>query len=315
MRVRLSVGGAALGLLLWGASAAPAALEGQGPDGRWPLQPKAPGARTLAPFMEGWYANDDGTYSISFGYLNLNEDTLEVPLGVDNFIEPAQFNGMQPTTFYPGHQRGVFAVMVPADLKDQDVWWTIRKATGETARVPGRTTAHAYQLDWYPRPHGSVTPVVSFDSQADVGRGPPGIVAERLLTTSVGSPLTVSVNVRDIPVRDPEDSRFAEPLTLRVVWSKHQGPGKMEFTRHASTPVPERPRSNDDDDRDGEATPAGAETMMVPDNVSSTVRVVATFSEPGDYILRTQVDNWRSTDSSSGNQCCWTNGYVKVTVR
>jgi len=31
--------------------------------------------------MEGWYANEDGTFSISFGYLNANSDTMIVPLG------------------------------------------------------------------------------------------------------------------------------------------------------------------------------------------------------------------------------------------
>jgi hypothetical protein len=54
---------------------------------------------------------------------------------------------------------------------------------------------------------------------------------------------------------------------------------------------------------------------MVPDDVRNTVRVVATFSEPGEYMLRAQVDNFRAPDSSSGDQCCWTNGYVRVTVR
>jgi hypothetical protein len=272
--------------------------------------------------MEGWYANEDGTYSISFGYLNLNEDTLEIPVGEGNFIEPAQFNGMQPTTFYPGHQRGVFAVTLPAVMKDQDVWWTITKPNGEVTRVPGRTNSNAYELDWYPRPHGTVPPRVSFDSESEEGRGPPGIIAERTLTTSVGSPLTVLVNVREISERDTEDFRFAEALTLRVVWSKHQGPGPIEFTRHSSTPVPEV-----DDSEGGRgggggggggfpgARRPGPETIMVPDDVQSTVRVVATFSDPGEYLLRAQVDNFRAIDSASGDQCCWTNGYVRVTVR
>ena len=97
---RMSVGSVAVALLLWGPLAGPAgptALEAQvtgpGPDGRWPLQPNSPGNRTLAPFMEGWYANEDGTFSISFGYLNLNDDTLYIPVGENNFLEPAQFNG------------------------------------------------------------------------------------------------------------------------------------------------------------------------------------------------------------------------------
>ena len=322
MRIRIAVFGVTFALLLCGPVAAPAVLTGQvsgpGPNGRWPLQPRGPGGRTLAPFMEGWYANEDGTYSFSFGYLNLNEDTLEIPVGEGNFLEPAEFNGMQPTIFYPGHSRGVFAVTVPGELKDQDVWWTLRKPNGEVTRVPGRAKAAAYQLDWYPRPHGTVHPRISFDSQDGEGRGPPGIVAERVLTTSVGSPLTVSVNVREISERDESDFRFAKPLTLRVVWSKHQGPGRVDFTRHESTPIPDEPEEDADGGGGGgfpEASPPGPETIVVPDDVRSTVRVIATFSEPGEYMLRAQVDNWRATDSSSGDQCCWTNGYVRVTVR
>ncbi len=316
MQVRMLAFGVAFGGLLLGALARPAALEAQGPEGRWPLQPGSPGGRTLAPFMEGWYENEDGTYSISFGYLNLNQDTLEIPLGEGNFLDPAEFNGMQPTTFYPGHQRGVFTVTLPAVMKDQDVWWALRKENGEVTRVPGRIGAVAYQLDWNVRPHGTVPPRVSFDSQGDEGRGPPGIVAERRLTVSAGSPLTVSVNVREASERDHSDFRFFDALTLRVVWSKHQGPGKVEFTRHESTPIVEEDAGNGGGGgrvRFGE-DPPGPETIMVPDDVPSTVRVVATFSEPGEYMLRVQVDNFRAPDSSSGDQCCWTNGYVSVEV-
>jgi hypothetical protein len=266
--------------------------------------------------MEGWYANEDGTYSISFGYLNLNQDTVEIPLGEDNSLNPAEFDGMQPSTFYPGHHRGVFAVTLPAVMKDQDVWWTIRKENGEVTRVPGRIGAAAYQLDWNVRPHGTVPPRVSFDSERDEGRGPPGIVAARTLTVSAGSALTVSINVREASERDRTDFRFFDALTLRVVWSKHQGPGEVEFTRHESTPVPEEadtPNRGGGGGFPGARRP-GPETITVPDDVQSTVRVVATFSEPGEYILRARVDNFRAPDSSSGDQCCWTNGYVSVEV-
>ena len=320
MRARVIVLGVAFTLLLWDASAGPAALAAQGPDGRWPLQPNSPGNRTLAPFMEGWYENEDGSYTISFGYLNLSQDTLEIPLGADNFLDPADFDGMQPTTFYPGHNRGIFTVTLSALLKDQDVWWTLRKENGEVTRVPGRTGAAAYQLDWNVRPHGTVPPRVSFDSERDEGRGPPGIVAARTLTVSAGAPLTVSINVREASERDRADYRFFDALTLRVVWSKHQGPGKVEFTRHESTPVPEEadtPSRGSGGGRGGfpGASPPGPETITVPDDVQRTVRVVATFSEPGEYVLRAQVDNFRAPDSSSGDQCCWTNGYVRVEVR
>jgi len=268
--------------------------------------------------MEGWYANEDGTFSISFGYLNANQDTLEIPLGPDNFIEPAQFDGMQPTTFFPGHQRGLFTVNLPSDMKDTDVWWTLRKENGEVTRVPGRIGAVAYQLDWYARPHGTVHPRVSFDSDAEEGRGPPGIVAERTLTASVGSPLTLSVSARDISERDPDDFRNIEGIPLRVVWFKLQGPGRVEYTRHESNPLPEEEEEVDaaggggggDDDDD----PPEPEVITLPEG-HGVARVIATFSEPGEYLMLARVDNWSATDSSSGSQCCWTNGYVRVSVR
>ena len=326
MQIRMAMGRGAFALLLWGGLAGPAALEAQGPDGRWPLQPRSPGNRTLAPFMEGWYANEDGTFSISFGFLNANSDTIRIPLGSDNFIEPAQFDGMQPTVFVPGHPRGLFAVNLPATMEDTDVWWTLRKANGEVTRVPGRIGAVAYQLDWYPRPHGSMHPLASFDSQSGEGRGPPGILAERTETVSVGSPLTLSVNTRDPSERDREDFRFREAIALRVVWSQLQGPGRVEYTRHESNPLPE---VEEPDSATAAALAAGGATAAAarrrreppgPEVIPlsegyGTARVIVTFSEPGEYLMRAQVDNWAATDSGSGDQCCWTNGYVRVNVR
>ena len=318
MQGRVRVGGVAFLLLLWGLLAGPRALgaqvTGPGPDGRWPLQPKSPGNRTLAPFMEGWYANEDGTYSISFGYLNANEDTLVIPLGERNFLDPAEFDGMQPTTFFPGHHRGIFTVTLSAEMKGQDVWWTITKENGDVTKVPGRVTSNAYELDWMPRPHGSLPPSVSFDSDSGVGRGPPGIMAERTQTVTVGSPLTLSVNATDPSERDSEDFRFREAIPLRVVWSQLQGPGRVEFTRHESNPeVEEEEEVDDAANSSRRPEPRGPEVIPLSEG-HGTARVIATFSEPGEYIMLAQVDNWGAPDSSSGNQCCWTNGYVRVTV-
>ena len=322
MQVRLSVSGIVFALLLSvpvvaSSAALEAQVSGPGPEGRWPLQPASPGNRTLAPFMEGWYENEDGSFSISFGYLNANDDTLYIPVGPDNFIEPAQFNGMQPTVFFPGHHRGLFTADLSAGMKDQDVVWTIRKSNGDVTKVPGRVSSNAYQLDWFPRPHGSVPPRVSFDSQNDTGRGPPGLLAERTLTTSVGTPITLSVNAMDPSERDHNDFRFAEALPLHAVWSQLQGPGPVEYTRHESNPQVEA----EEDDGDGGGgganrpprPPPGPEVVPLMAG-EGTARVIATFSAAGDYIMRVRVDNFNGADSSDGDQCCWTNGYVRVRV-
>ena len=317
MQARVTVSGVALALLLWGPlGTLEAQVTGPGPDGRWPLQPASPGNRHLAPFLEGWYENEDGSFSLSFGYNNLNEDTLYIPVGENNFLEPAQFNGMQPTVFFPGKQRGVFTAELPAAMQDTDVWWTIIKANGDVAKVPGRVSSNAYQLDWYPRPHGSLPPMVSFDSQGGEGRGPPGLLAERTLTTSVGVPLTLSINARDISERDRSDFRFVDDLPIRVTWSQLQGPGRVEYTRHESNPMPE---PEEDEDAGGGGGP-GRDDAPRPQVISltsgnGTAQVIATFGEPGEYLMRAMVDNFTAADSSSGDQCCWTNGYLRVSVR
>lgn len=318
---RMTVGGVAFALLLWGAAAGPAALEAQavrgpGPDGRWPLQPNSPGNHILAPFMEGWYENEDGTYTISFGYSNANLDTLYIPVGEDNFLDPAQFDGVQSTIFFPGHHRGIFTVTLPAEMKDQDVWWTLTKANGDVTRVPGRTSADAYELDWRPRPHGGLPPSVSFDSQSGVGRGPPGIMAERTQTVAVGSPLTLSVSTTDPSERDPDDARSAD-IPLRVVWSQLQGPGRVEYTRHESNP--EVVEEEEEPDSAGAAAArrerAASRPQIIPlSEGQGTASVIVTFSVPGEYIMRARVDNFSAPDSSDNDNCCFTNGYVRVSV-
>ena len=42
-------------------------------------------------------------------------------------------------------------------------------------------------------------------------------------------------------------------------------------------------------------------------------RFRASFSMPGEYMIRIRIDNFGG-DSSPGNQCCWSNGYVRVSV-
>jgi len=318
---RKTVGAVALALVLSGAVAGPAVLEAQvrgpGPDGRWPLQPTSPGNNTLAPFMEGWYANEDGTYSISFGYLNTNLDTLYIPVGENNFLDQAQFDGMQPTVFSPGRHRGVFSVTLPGAMKNTDVWWTVTTKYGDVTRVPGRIASVAYQLDWQARPHGSVTPSVSFDADPGVGRGPPGIMAARTETVAVGFPLTLSVNGMDPSERDLDDARNVG-IPLRVVWSLFQGPAPVEYTRHESNPLAEDPRVAAAIAAGGGAARARQRTpepqIAWLEGGRATASVIVTFSAPGEYIMLAQVDNFYANDSGTQDQCCWTNAYVRVSV-
>ncbi len=70
---------------------------------------------------------------------------MDIPIGPDNTIEPAQFNGMQPTHFptvryaaFGGRrERGAFTVTIPKGHKG-DVVWTLRAngVTCSAAQMP-----------------------------------------------------------------------------------------------------------------------------------------------------------------------------------
>jgi len=265
----------------------------------------------VIPVMEGWYDNDDGSVTISFGYHNRNsEGVLVVPLGANNRIEPAEFDGAQPTFFDRDRHTGVFTITLPADRRDESVWWYIKTGENDLYKVPGRAASEAYQLDRRPRPQGSVSPLVWFDDGVQ-GSGPDGGITLLGEPVRVGSPVTLTVNARDPSERDPTDPRFHEPVALRVNWAVHQGPAAVEFARHESTQIPEQ--DNTSPPRPGQQPALGPEDVPLADG-AGTARVYAKFSEPGQYMLRIQVDNWAAPDSAEADQCCWTNVYQRINV-
>ena len=264
-----------------------------------PLAPLPPNGLRGAPFFDGWYRNQDGTVTLSFGYSNLNlTEIVEIPLGPDNFIEPAEFDGRQPTFFEPPgaraeepprrrqRNRGVFTVTVPAGFRDAVVWTLVNQE--RTFSVPANAQTSAYQLQW-PMAMGSQPPLVRFSPDGPAGRGPTGIDAEPL-STSVDTPISLSVWVHDDSVREEEPiavrRRRGSAPALNVTWFKHTGPGSVVFGTHTE-PIPEE---------------------------GGMVTTTVTFDQPGDYLIRVRADNFGRIDSTAGDQCCWTNGYVKVTV-
>jgi hypothetical protein len=260
----------AAGLVLFAASASP--LDAQ----IFQLAPVPAGGHYVPPWFEGWYLNPDGSRTLSFGYFNRNRrDTLEIPLGPDNYIEPAQFNGVQPTSFPPGREVGVFAITVPADYEGDVVWHL--NTMGRENEVPGRSTSPAYELGYRPMALGSLPPTVRVDRAGPEGRGVQGLLAPEK-QAHVGQPLELTVWAVDESIRDRE-------AAIGIAWYKHQGPGRVTFSDAAE-----------------EA------------DVEGRARASATFAEPGEYMLRIRVDNFDAADSTPADQCCWTNVFQPVTV-
>ncbi len=251
-----------------------------------PLGSVSGGGETTTPVFEGWYENTDGTYSISFGYFNRNfEQHLEIPLGPNNFIEPAQHNGMQPTFFAPRRHWGVFVINVPAD-HEGEVVWTLRNS-GKTFTIPG-SLHRDWQIDALAGEAGSgnTPPEIWFEHMGAKGTGPAGVTTGPIPAT-VGHPVEVNVWVRDDGNTSGNVASAGETNTpVTLTWFKHQGPGQASFS------------------------PDTAKVDI--DNGSMTT--VVTFSEAGEYVLRVRANDASGVSGAGHAQCCWTNGFVRITV-
>ena len=246
--------------------------------------PHAVGQSVSASF-EGWYPNQDGTRSLVFGYFNRNYDEhVDIPLGPDNSFAPGPADRGQPTHFLPRRQTGVFAVVVPADFGDQQLTWTLT-AHGETIAIPGHLRPGWEITALEEVTSGNTPPVIRFGGpDAAPGQGPLGVRSE--LPAAVSAATAVTVWATDDGVRKARSA--TRPARFGVVWSKYRGIGTVTF----DDPAP--------------AIEGGKAVTT------------ATFSEPGTYVLRVLAwddSGGQSAIMAGGFFCCWTNGFVTVTVR
>jgi hypothetical protein len=249
-----------------------APLAGQQP---LPLEPVRPSGLPVSPVYEGWYRNGDGSYTLSFGYINRNsEEELDIPVGPGNNISPGEADRGQPTRFLPRRQYGVFTVNVPADFGNQEVVWTL-DIRGQRFSIPARLHAN-YEIDALGAPATGVTPpALRLEAGGMEVRGPKGQTIGPL-TVAVGAPLDLTVFATD---------QRNSQVTLR--WSKYRGPGEVTFA---------------------------SETVQVDRQLSDgRSTATATFHAPGQYVLYVRANN-AAVASAGHSQCCWTNGFIKVNV-
>lgn len=269
--------------------------------------------------FEGWYYAKDGSTYALLGYFNRNlKQEFDIPVGPNNGIEPGGPDMGQPTHFLPGRQWGVFSVKIPKDATGKKLAWTIT-ANGFTNTITMHTQAD-YIVEPYEDPANKNTPpVLKFDPNGKTFTGPPiGVAAS--YTATVGAPLALTTWATDegpkINIPEPSNRgrgrgrgragaadaaagdqgrggragranippEFQPPPPLAITWSKFRGPGDVKF--EAAKPKIEEGK--------------GATT--------------ATFSAPGDYILRVEGND--STGVGGGGfQCCWTTAHVAVSVK
>jgi hypothetical protein len=290
-----------------------------------PLEPLGSTGEAIFPAFEGWGPHQDGSIVLLLGYYNRNKgESVDVPIGPNNRIEPGGPDYGQPTHFEPSQHHGVFAIRVPKDFGNNKLTWTIT-VNGQTTSVAFWTNP-AYWIDFFAHAaSGNKPPVIKFAANGPELTGPPLGFAQTL-SAAVGQPVQLKLWASDAPaLRKGAEEELAalrargnrnptppaaivggqviggggrggsltpnEPPDITVNWRLHRAPGNVTF----------------------EPARVGLHTKGDPKTFLEAT-TVATFDAPGEYILRAQVND-DSGDGGGGDQCCWTTAHVKVTVK
>src|SRR5579862_7919040 len=257
------------------------------------VEPPHTSGQGITAAYEGWYPNADGTSTILIGYYNRNlKETLDIPVGRDNRVEPGGPDRGQPTHFRPGRQWGVFTITVPKNFGDQKITWTI-VANGKTASIPMGLNP-LWVISPFTEATGNTPPFIAFAEAGPFVQGPPRAIAHSL-GASPGTPLPLNVWVSDDAKVPAGFEAYVKMIpAVSVTWTKFRGPGEVKFTV-------EKPKVEKAE-------------FKAPAAYAGSASTTATFSEPGEYLLEI-VANDISGVGGQGFQCCWTTAQVKVSVK
>jgi hypothetical protein len=286
VRAAAAATAAAVATLLW--SGAPAGLAQQA---EFTNNFKYNRGQAIQPIFEGWSWAPDGSVNMHFGYLNRNyAEQPEIAIGTNNRIEPGGPDRGQPTFFYSRTNRNLFAVNVPKTFgAREELVWTVT-FNGQTLRAVGWR-----QAEWEIDPAGGATTGGSTDPER-VANKPPALTIQPPAPVRLPAAATLAVviqddglpkprprakpavgqetpptlqggtsapvNVPQVATRQPAAGAASErPLGMVVSWIVWRGPAEVRFEPRFAQP------------KDG------------------TAQTQATFSVPGDYVLRATADD------------------------
>jgi hypothetical protein len=282
---------------------------------------------SVTPAFEGWYYGKDGSMNLLVGYFNRNtKQEFDIPAGPNNRIEPGGPDMGQPTHFATGRQWGVFSIKLPKDFGQKKLTWTI-VANGFTNAITLHTQADYVVEPYEDAANKNTPPKLQFKQGGPLFTGPPTTIAEKF-TATVGTPMPLTlwatdegpkINIPEGRGRGRGAARGAEPAAGAEPGATAGAPSGRGRGRSAAadapafTPPP--PISVTWTMFRGPA-PVKFETQKPKVDIPNggKAETTATFSAPGEYILRVQ-GNDSTGEGGGGFQCCWTNAYVAVTVK
>jgi hypothetical protein len=239
--------------------------------------------QNIQPVFEGWTKNPDGGFVMYFGYLNRNHvEELSVPIGPDNSVEPGGPDRAQPTYFYPRFNRRVFTVTVPNDWGKKEVIWTVT-VRGRTEKAVAWLQPE-WEIDVSPR-----------GSDSKIKNEPPTITVDGAQSRiTLPAPLTLTATVSDDGLPAPAKPRGGGASqgvpTFRVPPNSPTEPVNVP-----SVEIKPRARGNRGLTLTWFVWRGPAAVVFEPDisdvKDGGKVSVTATFTKPGEYVLRARAND------------------------
>ena len=263
----------------------------------------------IEPGYEGWWENDDGTFSFVFGYMNENwEEQPDIPVGDNNFFSPGDTDRGQPSHFLPRRNRFTFEVVVPSDWGSRELSWTIIH-NGEIKHAYATLTTD-YMVDNMviasetgslgagtssPESRTNVAPIVSVQGDTvngehvrNVKLGEELILQTQVLDDGLPKPRRSTASrtkttLRERMLRPPRRVTVGKTNGLFLSWNKYRGPGDVSFDPPQIKPW--------EDTRTSANSPWGA--LWVPPEVpeDAMYQVKVSFGTPGTYVLWARGDD------------------------
>ncbi|MCY4600349.1 MAG: hypothetical protein OXF27_10565 [Acidobacteria bacterium] len=246
--------------------------------------------QSVAPFFDGWSRNPDGTFEMHFGYINRNHvEEVHVPIGADNLLESGPEDQGQPTFFYPRVHRQVFSVTVPADFGDRELIWSL------TMRGQRQQAIAWLDAVW------EIDPVLRGREPTDAQRAnqaPSLSITAAATTLNLPDTLAVTATMTDDELPGPRTPRLRArgqetPPALQPPQDEPRAPVNVPVLRRGTTP------SEVKIDEQLSLTwtvlrgPASVEVEAdSPEpGTDGPASMTATFTRPGDYLLRARLSD------------------------
>jgi hypothetical protein len=269
-----------------------------------PSQPALGFGGAVTPAFEGWFDNPDGTHNFLIGYYSRNTQAeVDIPIGPNNKFDTPNPDQGQPTHFLTRRRFGMFIVTVPKEFsKTQKIYWTL-VANGITNTVPFHmhtdyNITPAKSSEESPTGEFNSPPKLRFAMNGPLFSGPFANMSKPAIerTASVGTPMPLEIWADD-------DAQFSSggngpmnesrPILVPQI-SKYRGPGTITLGVSNLR---------------FETVSGGKPLKPYSGHATTTVK----FSEPGDYVLHIQINDY-SGQGGGGSGCCWTTTLMMVKV-